>query len=164
LGTRLAFKEAMADLQSIDRRAASLARTMRAAAAVAALSYAVACATAPPQAPPPVAKPHAPTTTTAVVTASAYNSHADQTDGDPTLTASGRRLQPGMRALAVSPDLFVAGIDFGTRVRIEGVDGEWTVLDRMPADRRRAIDLYFGTDEAAALRFGKKRVRIDWNR
>jgi 3D (Asp-Asp-Asp) domain-containing protein len=70
-----------------------------------------------------------------------------------------------MRALAVVAGFFAAGIDFGTRVRIEGVDGEWTVLDRMPADRRRAIDLsYFGTDEAAALRFGKKRVRIDWIR
>jgi 3D (Asp-Asp-Asp) domain-containing protein len=100
----------------------------------------------------------------AVVTATAYNSHPDQTHGDPLLTASGERLRPGMRALAVSPDLFAAGLAFGTRVRIEGVDGEWVVLDRMPSSRRRSIDLYFGLDEEAALRFGRRRVRIDWSR
>ena len=100
----------------------------------------------------------------AIVIATAYNSHPGQTDGDPFLTASGERLRPGMRALAVSPDLLAAGLEFGTRVRIEGVDGEWVVLDRMPSSRRRSIDLYFGLDEEAALRFGKRRVRIDWSR
>jgi len=107
-------------------------------------------------------EPLAPGARSAVVTATAYNSSPDQTEGDPFLTASGQRLAPGMRALAVSGDLFEAGLGFGTRVRIEGVAGEWTVLDRMPAGRRRSIDLYFGIDEAAALRFGRKRVRIDW--
>lgn len=77
----------------------------------------------------------------ALVTATAYNSHPDQTDGDPFLTASGERLDPGTKALAVSPDLAAAGLDFGTRVRIDGLDGEWVVLDRMPASRRRSIDL-----------------------
>lgn len=100
---------------------------------------------------------------TAVVTATAYNSHPEQTDGDPFLSASGERLEPGMRALAVSKDLADAGLAFGTRVRIEGMDGEWVVLDRMPAGHRRSIDLYFGLDEQAALRFGKRRVRIDWS-
>jgi 3D (Asp-Asp-Asp) domain-containing protein len=98
----------------------------------------------------------------AVVTASAYNSHPDQTEGDPFLSASGKRLRPGMRALAVSEDLFAAGLDFGTRVRVEGMNGEWVVLDRLPDGRRRAIDLYFGLDERAALEFGRKQVRIDW--
>jgi 3D (Asp-Asp-Asp) domain-containing protein len=74
------------------------------------------------------------------------------------------RLAPGMRALAVSQDLFGAGLSFGTRVRVEGMEGEWTVLDRMPVGRRRSIDLYFGLDEAAALRFGKQRLRIEWRR
>jgi len=106
----------------------------------------------------------APSARSAVVTASAYNSHPDQTDGDPFLTASGERLRPGMRALAVSEDLFEAGLEFGTRVRIDGMDGEWVVLDRMPDGRRRSIDLYFGIDEQAALEFGRKRVRIDWGR
>jgi 3D (Asp-Asp-Asp) domain-containing protein len=129
----------------------------------AALALAVACARPARERPPeaPAAKP-APATS-ALVTASAYTSHPDQTDGDPFVTASGRRLEPGMRALAVSGDLFEAGLDFGTRVRVEGMEGEWVVLDRMPDGRTRAIDLYFGLDEEAALRFGRKRVRIDWD-
>jgi len=129
--------------------------------AAAALAVAFACARHPAPAPPQPA-PRA-RVDTAVVTASAYNSTPGQTEGDPFDTASGRRLQPGMKALAVSPDLLADGLDFGTKVRIEGVDGEWTVVDRMPSDRRRAIDLYFGQDDAAARRFGKKQVRIHWS-
>jgi len=124
-----------------------------------ALALAVACAR-PDRGREP--EPQAPSARSAVVTASAYNSHPDQTGGDPFLTASGERLRPGMRALAVSEDLFGAGLDFGTRVRIDGMDGEWVVLDRMPDGRRRSIDLYFGLDERAALQFGRKQVRIDW--
>jgi 3D (Asp-Asp-Asp) domain-containing protein len=130
------------------------------AAAAAALAVAVACAKHPePALPAPAPRARV---DSAVVTASAYNSTPAQTQGDPHDTASGTRLVPGMKALAVSPDLLAAGLDYGTKVRIEGVDGEWTVLDRMPSDRRRAIDLYFGQDEAAARRFGKKQVRIHW--
>ena len=129
----------------------------------AALAWIVACAQRPehlPAAPPP---PPRARLDSAVVTASAYNSTPEQTQGDPHDTASGTRLSPGMKALAVSPDLLAAGLDYGTKVRIEGVDGEWTVVDRMPSDRSRAIDLYFGQDEAAARRFGKKQVRIHWS-
>ena len=133
------------------------------AATAAALALAFACARHPEEKAPAPAPPARARTDTAVVTASAFNSHPDQTDADPTETASGHRLQPGQRALAVSPDLLEAGLDFGTRVRIEGMDGEWTVVDRMPSDRSRAIDLYFGSDEAAARRFGKKKVRIHWS-
>jgi 3D (Asp-Asp-Asp) domain-containing protein len=136
-------------------------RPFLAATIAPALLLALACARpapTPPQAPAPPPRG----ARSAVVTASAYNSHPDQTDGDPFLTASGERLQPGMKALAVSADLFADGLDFGTRVRIEGMDGEWVVLDRLPSGRRRSIDLYFGLDEEAALRFGRKRVRIDW--
>jgi 3D (Asp-Asp-Asp) domain-containing protein len=130
-------------------------------AACAALALAFACARPARERAP---EPKPPPETSALVTASAYNSHPDQTQGDPFLTASGRRLEPGMRALAVSPDLLEAGLDFGTRVRVEGMEGEWVVLDRLPDGRRRSIDLYFGLDEEAALRFGRKRVRIDWSR
>ncbi len=96
------------------------------------------------------------------VTATAYNSHADQTDAQPALSASGERLRPGMRAIAVSPDLAAAGLDFGTRVEIEGLAGEWIVLDRMPAKWRRKIDVYMGDDEAAARHFGERELRIRW--
>jgi 3D (Asp-Asp-Asp) domain-containing protein len=125
--------------------------------AVAAVTLAQACAR-------DAREPAVPRARTAWVTATAYNSHPDQTEGDAFVTASGKRLAPGMKVLAVSPDLFEAGLDFGTRVRIDGLDGEWVVHDRMPADRRSSIDLYFGLDEAAAIRFGRKRLRIEWDR
>jgi 3D (Asp-Asp-Asp) domain-containing protein len=110
---------------------------------------------APPPAPPPLARE-------LEVTASAYNSVAEQTDGHPAVTASGERLRPGMRALAVSDDLFESGLDFGTRVEIDGLPGEWIVMDRMHSRWRRKIDVYMGHDEAAALAFGEKKVRIRW--
>jgi 3D (Asp-Asp-Asp) domain-containing protein len=97
-----------------------------------------------------------------LVTASAFNSSAEQTDAQPHVTASGERLRPGMRAIAVSRDLERAGLTFGTRVQIDGLNGEWVVLDRMASRWRRKIDVYMGNDEAAARRFGKRKVRIRW--
>lgn len=98
-----------------------------------------------------------------VVDATAYNSVPEQSDDTPTLTASGARLRPGMKALAVSRDLVELGLDFGTRVRIEGLPGEWIVLDRMHRRWRRKIDLYMGTDVEAARAWGIRRVRIHWD-
>jgi 3D (Asp-Asp-Asp) domain-containing protein len=95
------------------------------------------------------------------VTASAFNSVPEQTDGAPRLTASGERLRPGMRALAVSRDLEREGLVFGTAVEIDG-HGEWVVLDRMAPRWRRKIDLYMGEDEGAAQRFGERSVTIRW--
>lgn len=97
-----------------------------------------------------------------LVTAHAYNSLAEQTDAQPTLTASGDRLQPGMRAIAVSEDLLAMGIGYGTEVSIDGLGDGWVVRDRMGAGKRRSIDVYLGNDEAAARRFGKRKVRISW--
>jgi 3D (Asp-Asp-Asp) domain-containing protein len=113
----------------------------------------------PPALPPP---PPEPSRRDLLVTASAFNSLADQTDAEPHVTASGERLRPGMRAIAVSRDLERAGLTFGTRVRIDGLQGEWVVLDRMASRWRRKIDVYLGNDEAAARRFGKRKVRIRW--
>ncbi len=96
-----------------------------------------------------------------VVHATAYNSTPEQTQGDPRLTASGVRLEPGMQGIAVSPDLAERGLEFGTEVRIEGMPGTWRVVDRMPRGPRR-IDLYFGDDEAAAREFGRRTLRIEW--
>ena len=95
------------------------------------------------------------------MTATAFNSVVGQTDAQPTLTASGEHLRPGLRALAVSSDLEREGLRFGTRVEIDGY-GEWVVLDRMAPRWRRKIDLYMGIDEAAAERFGKRQVQIRW--
>jgi 3D (Asp-Asp-Asp) domain-containing protein len=111
---------------------------------------------------PPVPRPPAPIVRELEVTATAYNSHPSQTDGDPTETASGERLQHGVRALAVSDDLFEGGLGFGARVEIDGLPGEWIVMDRMHSRWRRKIDVYLGNDVDAAKRFGEKRVRIRW--
>ena len=97
-----------------------------------------------------------------VVDATAYNSLPEQTGEDTTLSASGHRLAPGMRAIAVSPDLVPLGLVHGRKVRIDGLRGEWVVRDRMPARWKRRIDIYMGEDLDAARAFGRRRVRIHW--
>lgn len=95
-----------------------------------------------------------------VVVATAYNSLPGQTHGGPRVAAWGDVLVPGMRCVAVSPDLLKLGLRRGVRVRIDGLLGEFVVLDKMPKRWQRRIDLYMGTDEAAALAWGRRRVTI----
>jgi 3D (Asp-Asp-Asp) domain-containing protein len=97
-----------------------------------------------------------------VVLATAYNSVASQTDSKPQLGAWGDRIEPGMKVIAVSHDLIDAGLDRGTRVRIEGFDEEFVVLDRMHRRWKNKIDIYMGTDVKAARKFGKREVTISW--
>ncbi len=99
---------------------------------------------------------------TLVVTATAYNSLPEQTQGDPTRGAWGDELVPGMKAIAVSSDLEELGLTRGVRVRIEGLPGTYTVLDRMPRRWTRKIDIYMGRDVAAARAWGRRRVKIRW--
>jgi 3D (Asp-Asp-Asp) domain-containing protein len=94
------------------------------------------------------------------VVATAYNSLPGQTQGDPRVAAWGDVLVPGMRSVAVSPDLLKLGLRRGVRVRIDGLRGEFVVLDKMPARWRRRIDLYMGVDEAAALAWGRRTVTL----
>jgi 3D (Asp-Asp-Asp) domain-containing protein len=96
------------------------------------------------------------------VKASAYNSLPDQTAGDPRVAAWGDVLEPGMRAIAVSRDLLELGLVRGTRVRIEGLPGEYAVLDKMARRWRRRIDIYMGEDVEAARAWGVREVRIHW--
>jgi len=98
-----------------------------------------------------------------VVTATAYNSLIHQTDGDPDVAAWGDRLEPGMRAIAVSRDLLKLGLKRGTRVRIDGLPGEFVVLDKMARRFKRRIDIYMGVNEDHALEWGRKNVRIFWS-
>jgi 3D (Asp-Asp-Asp) domain-containing protein len=97
-----------------------------------------------------------------MVTATAYNSTKSQTNHDPTTAAWGDRLEPGMKAIAVSDDLLDVGLTRGTRVRIDGLPGEYVVLDRMPSQWNNRIDIYMGDDTSAARRWGKREVRIHW--
>jgi 3D (Asp-Asp-Asp) domain-containing protein len=97
------------------------------------------------------------------VVASAYNSLAAQTGPSPTLAAWGDRLEPGMRAIAVSRDLLDAGMTRGARVWIDGLEGEFVVLDKMAKRWRNKIDIYMGNDVEAARRWGVREVRIRWS-
>jgi 3D (Asp-Asp-Asp) domain-containing protein len=99
---------------------------------------------------------------TLAVLATAYNTTRAQTDARPNRGAWGDRIEPGMKVIAVSPDLVKQGLKRGTKVSIDGVAGEWTVLDRTPSRYKQRIDLYMGVDIAAARQWGRKRVTIRW--
>jgi 3D (Asp-Asp-Asp) domain-containing protein len=96
------------------------------------------------------------------VTAAAYNSTVAQTDSRPAEAAWGDSLVPGLRAIAISRDLIPLGLGQGVIVRIEGLPGEFTVLDKMDARWRNRIDVYFGKDLAGARQWGEKQVVIRW--
>lgn len=98
-----------------------------------------------------------------VVTATAYNSVASQTAGDPHVGAWGDRLEPGMRAIAVSRDLLEKGLTRGVEVEIESLPGTWTVRDKLARRWERRIDIYMGKDVEAAREWGRREVRIRWN-
>lgn len=97
-----------------------------------------------------------------VVTATAYNSVPSQTSGNPTVAAWGDELRPGMRVIAVSPDLLELGLSRGTRVEIEGLPGTFEVLDKTSSRLRNTIDIYMGKDVRRAQQWGRRTVRITW--
>ena len=138
-------------------------RTLRAALytlALLALPVA-ACASTPPT---QIPTPHVPKERfqSALVTATAYNSLASQADHTPTIAAWGDKLEPGMKAIAVSRDLLSQGLTRGMRVKIEGLEGEYVVLDRMPSRWSKRIDIYMGEDVRAARNWGVREVQIRW--
>lgn len=96
------------------------------------------------------------------VTATAYNSHRSQTNRQPKITAWGDRLEPGIRAIAVSRDLIRRGLRHKKRVRIDGLPGEYVVLDKMARRWTKRIDIYMGDDLTAAREWGRRRVTIRW--
>ena len=98
------------------------------------------------------------------VTATAYTSHANQTDSTPNIAAWGDRLKPGMKVIAVSRDLLkVYGLKHKQKVRIKGLKGEYMVLDKMNKRWRKKIDIYMGMDKKKAFRWGRRKVEILWN-
>ena len=97
------------------------------------------------------------------VTATAYNSVEAQTNSQPNVAAWGDRLEPGMKAIAVSRDLIPLGLTRGAKVRIDGLAGEFVVLDKMAKRWTRKIDIYMGEDVGAAKQWGRRRLRIFWD-
>lgn len=91
----------------------------------------------------------------AQVTVTAYNAERCQTDADPDIAASMRRVRPG--TIAVSRDLFDKGWVFGRKVRIEGL-GIFEINDLMAARHDKAIDIFLGSNQQANA-FGKRRTR-----
>ena len=95
------------------------------------------------------------------VHATAYTSHTDQTDSTPFLAAWSNPIRPGMKIVAVSRDLITKyGITNGSKIRISGLRGVYTVRDKMNKKWRKRVDIYMGTNRRRALRWGKRRVSL----
>jgi 3D (Asp-Asp-Asp) domain-containing protein len=98
------------------------------------------------------------------VTATAYTSHANQTDSTPNIAAWGDRLRPGMKVIAVSRDLLNEyGLKHKQKVHIKGLEGEYVVLDKMNKRWRKKIDIYMGKNLRKAFKWGRRKVEIHWN-
>lgn len=95
------------------------------------------------------------------VTATAYNAFEEQTKrGHVGIGAWGDRLTAEMKAIAVSKDLIELGLTRDREVSIEGFDGIYKVKDKMNDRWTRKIDIFMGQDREAAIRWGKRRVKI----
>lgn len=98
---------------------------------------------------------------TLTVTASAYNSLPEQTTKEnPAIAAWGDELKPGMKVVAVSRDLIEKGLDYNTKIKIEGQDGIYLVKDKMHPRWKNKIDIYMGEDVKKALAWGRREVTI----
>lgn len=76
--------------------------------------------------------------------------------------AWGDRLSSDVKAVAVSPDLLEMGLDHGDTIRIEGLPGEYKVLDVMHSRHSKAIDIYYGDDQCGAREWGSRTMTITW--
>ena len=115
------------------------------------------CAIAPEPEPP---APEPSRSGALTVTATAYNSLPSQGVGRGQHGAWGDRLEPGMKTIAVSHDLIALGLTRGMVVRIEGLAGDYVVLDRLPRRWKKRIDIYMGKNVRAARAWGRREVRI----
>lgn len=96
------------------------------------------------------------------VTATAYNSLPGQTQDNPAVTAWGEKLVPGMSVIAVSRDLIALGLTHGVKVKIDGLPGNYKVVDKLHKRWKLRIDIYMGNDLNAAKQWGKRAVTIRW--
>lgn len=97
---------------------------------------------------------------TRTVTATAYTSAVSQTDSTPYTPACGGDLRDGTPTVAVSNDLWKAGLRCGRVIMIRGQ--QFTVRDKMHKRWSNRIDIYHGDDLAAARAFGKRRLEINY--
>jgi len=97
------------------------------------------------------------TVSTLYMTASAYNSMPNQTDGSPYNTAIGSMTRDGVIGVAASNYL-----PLGTYVRFPDIfgDKEFRVEDRMNARYDKVIDVWM-RDYSAAKRFGRRYVKVE---
>jgi len=103
-----------------------------------------------------------PETRSMEVMASAYNSVKAQTANDPTITAWGDTLKPGMKAIAISRDLLDSGLNHKMEIMIDGLEGKFIVLDKMDGRWTQKIDIYMGNDVSKAKDWGNQKVTIRW--
>lgn len=96
------------------------------------------------------------------VLATAYNSVLNQTDDSPFEAAWGDILDPEIKSIAISSDLLDMGLTQYSKVVIDGLPGEYLVLDKMNSRWEKKIDIYMGTDVQEALEWGIKKVIISW--
>lgn len=89
------------------------------------------------------------------VTVTAYNPVEEQTDSDPLIAASMRKVREG--TVAVSRDLFDQGWVFGKKIRIEGL-GIFEINDLMNKRYTKRVDVFMW-DEGQARKFGKRKIK-----
>lgn len=86
----------------------------------------------------------------------AYSAEREQTDEDPLITASMRRVRPG--TVAVSRDLFQQGWVFGRKVYIEG-HGVFEINDLMNERFTSRLDVFM-PETSLAQEFGRKTLTV----
>ncbi|WP_291425817.1 hypothetical protein [Deinococcus sp.] len=95
--------------------------------------------------------------------ATAYNSFGGQTDGSPSITATGTRTRPGV--VALSRDLLRV-FPYGSRVQLQDLSGNYNfgnrvfvVEDTMAARKVGSIDVWMPS-YSQAISFGGRTVRV----
>jgi 3D (Asp-Asp-Asp) domain-containing protein len=66
-----------------------------------------------------------------------------------------------MKIIAVSRDMLTRyGLRNGSKVKIGGLSGYYTVRDKMNKRYRKRIDIYMGVNRRKALRWGRRSVML----
>jgi 3D (Asp-Asp-Asp) domain-containing protein len=96
------------------------------------------------------------------VEASAYTCRIQRNPKKPVRGAWGDILTTDTKAIAVSNDLIKMGLKHGTSVKIEGLEGNYVVMDKMANRWRKTIDIYMGNACQKARCWGRRKTIIYW--